>query len=106
MVSALRRTHGPDALTSYTGKGRAHSENSSRHHRYRQLFRRELWLGFVSLSGQHGQLPDPAFDRNFAAFWMSKIPENTRRNRQRYGKTVRGWPLDELLGCVIAYFRT
>ena len=92
MASALRRTHGPDALSSYSGKRRAHPGNL-------KYPRRELWLGFVSAAAvssssgqqqhQQQQLPDPAFDRNFASFWMSRIPENSRRNRQRYGEGLR-----------------
>ena len=94
IASILRRTHGPDALTSFTGKRSVHPGNVDE-----ASSGRELWLGFVSAvaavssSGQQQhqqqQLPDPAFDRNFASFWMSRIPENTRRNRQRYGEGLR-----------------
>ncbi len=42
---------------------------------------RELWLGFVS----YATMPDPSYDRNFAAFWMSRVNDNWRQ-RQRNGE--------------------
>ena len=108
MASALRRTHGPDALTSFSGKRIVHHPGNVDETSGSSGGRRELWLGFVSAvsSGQQ-QLPDPAFDRNFASFWMSKISENTRRrNRQRYGKGVLRSVDLWIKGCVksLAFF--
>ena len=44
----------------------------------------EVWLGFVF----QPRLPDPAHDRNFAAYWMSTVTneENRRQRQQKYGK--------------------